>query len=103
MGGFHGAVNWRRYGRHAFGAVYWRHPPEFTGSVPRNSNRIKRNPLLGIQLHCDRVMAGAGIELGLSPVAHARLARPEHETDQDDAFEAYIFGDTDYINQNYIN
>jgi P27 family predicted phage terminase small subunit len=69
-----------------------------TGMLVHTPTGPKRNPLLGIQLHCDRVMAGAGIELGLSPVARARLARPEHETDQDDVFEAYIFGDTDYIN-----
>jgi P27 family predicted phage terminase small subunit len=65
-----------------------------SGMLIQTPTGPKRNPLLGIQLHCDRVMAGAGIELGLSPVARARLARPEHETDQDDAFKAYIFGDT---------
>lgn len=71
-----------------------------TGMLVQTPTGPKRNPLLGIQLHCDRVMASAGIELGLSPVARARLARPEHETDFDDAFEAYVFGDAlaDYVN-----
>lgn len=66
-----------------------------TGLLIQTPNGPKRNPLLQIQFHCDRAMASAGIELGLSPAARARLARPEHETDPDDIFENFIFGSDD--------
>lgn len=67
-----------------------------TGMLVQTPNGPRRNPLYVLQEKACAQMMRAASELGLSPVARARLSRPEHEDDPDDIFENFIFsGDDD--------
>lgn len=66
-----------------------------TGILVNTPNGPKRNPLFVLQEKAVQQMMRAASELGLTPVARARLSRPEHETDPDDVFENFIFSGDD--------
>lgn len=66
-----------------------------TGVLVQTPNGPRRNPLFVVLDKAAGQMMRAASELGLTPVARARLARPEHETDPDDVFENFIFGGDD--------
>jgi P27 family predicted phage terminase small subunit len=50
-----------------------------TGLIVKSGDGWARNPLLVVQNHAAKEMHAAGSELGLSPVARARLAAPTFE------------------------
>lgn len=80
-------------------AIYWARFREAgkmiakTGLMVQSPNGPIRNPLLVVQNACSKEMHAAGSEIGLSPVARARMAGAGSE--EDDPMELLLGGDDD--------
>lgn len=66
---------------------------EKTGLVVKGPQGATVNPLVRVANACAAVVRNICSDLGLSPVARARLIRLDDFDDHDDVFESYIFAD----------